>query len=329
MPSPVLIDGPDQLAPQRMAGVRLSGARLSPANESGRAPADATGLSFRGACTIKERQKSWSAVSATMAEMRCEGHLQVDFGADGARLSAVIEEVGGRFEVHAKNWQVHGTPHEASRPLSVIPAGLRAHGRGDNMRFMRHLLLQFDLLSLARMTEDEIDLADAFTPRPTFSDPGIMRLAQLFADECSGDDPHPRLYGDNLSIALLLALARLGSLQASPARSGSLAPWQLRRATEYLAAHLADDVELQTLAKVVNLSSSHFSRAFKTSTGLAPHQWLVHARIAKAKELLMKSDRSLAQIAIDVGFADQAHFTRMFGRAVGESPGAWQRTRGA
>jgi len=113
----------------------------------------------------------------------------------------------------------------------------------------------------------------------------------------------------------------------SPRRSGGLAPWQLHRVTGYIVEHLAEDIELQMLANLVKLSRSHFSRAFRASTGLAPHQWLVHARINKAKELLLKCDRRLAQIAIDVGFADQAHFTRKFGRTVGESPGAWQRTR--
>src|SRR5215469_12557782 len=114
-------------------------------------------------------------------------------------------------------------------------------------------------------------------------------------------------------------------LRPSPRRKGGLAPWQIRRVTEYIVAYLAEDVELQTLSNLVKLSRAHFSRAFRVSTGLAPHQWLVHARIAKAKELLLSSDRRLGQIAIDVGFADQAHFTRTFGRAVGESPGAWQR----
>jgi AraC-like DNA-binding protein len=65
------------------------------------------------------------------------------------------------------------------------------------------------------------------------------------------------------------------------------------------------------------------------STGLAPHQWLLQARIDKAKRLLLETDHPIAQIAIDIGFVDQAHFTRTFGRAAGESPRAWQRARSA
>ena len=267
-------------------------------------------------------------MSASIAEMRCDGHLQVDLDGGAPKLSATLEEVGGPFQIQAGTWRSHDTVHRLPRPLSIIPGGLAARGRGDNMRFMRHLLLEFDLAVVARMAEGEIDLAETFTPRMMFSDPTVMRLAELFAHECSGDQPHSRLYGDNLSIALLLALSRLNSPQASRTSSGNLAPWQLRRVIDYLEVHLAEDVALQTLAKLVDLSRSYFSRAFKASTGLAPHQWLVQARVARAKELLLKADRPLAQIAIEVGFADQAHFTRKFGRAIGESPAAWQRTRG-
>ena len=61
---------------------------------------------------------------------------------------------------------------------------------------------------------------------------------------------------------------------------------------------IAEDVQLHVLSGLVNLSRSYFSRAFKTSTGLAPHQWLLQARIARAKELMLEGDRPLAQIAM-------------------------------
>jgi AraC family transcriptional regulator len=63
------------------------------------------------------------------------------------------------------------------------------------------------------------------------------------------------------------------------------------------------------------------------STGLAPHQWLLRARIAKAEQLLLEADLPIARIAVEAGFADQAHLTRTFGRVTGQSPRAWQRAR--
>jgi AraC family transcriptional regulator len=287
-------------------------------------------LNYQGARAVRQRRKSWADVSANVAQMHCDGALYVDLGAGAARLSVVLEEVGGRIEFRAEDRRGQGPTGDAARPLSVVPAGLHAHGKADGVRFIRHLVLQFDAAALARMADDEIDPTKVFAPRMMFADPGIMRLAQLFADECASDAPHSRLYGDTLSTALVLALSRLGAAAPSPTgRQGSLAPWQLRRVSEYLYAHLAEDVQLLALSELVKLSRSYFSRAFKMSTGLAPHQWLLQARVAKAKQLMLAGDCPLAQIAIDVGFADQAHFTRAFGRTVGESPGVWRRNRAA
>ena len=286
-----------------------------------------TRLDYRGAHAVRQLQKSWTGVSANLAEMHCDGALHVGLRAPCTRLSVVIEEVGGRFEIQSEVWGGQRAIHDSAQPLSIIPAGLGARGRAEGVRFLRHLVLAFDVPALKRMVEDEIDLTSLLEPRPMFTDPGIMRLAQLFAQECETDQPHSRLYGDNLSIALLLALPRPRAPEARSVKHGQLAPWQLRRVTGYLTEHLADDIPLQVLSDLVKLSRSYFSRAFKVSTGLAPHQWLLQARIAKAKHLLLETDRPLAQIAIEVGFADQAHFTRTFRREAGESPGAWQRAR--
>lgn len=285
-------------------------------------------LEYQGARSVRQVQKSWTGVIANMAEIRGDGSVHADLGAAAARLSIVLEEVGGRFEIETEGWRGQRPPRESPQPLSIIPAGVAARGRGDAMRFVRHLILQFEAAPLARMMDGEVDLANVLRLRPMFLDPGIMRLAQLFAEECETDQPHSRLYGDNLSMALVLALSRLAAPEPSRSiRQGQLAPWQLRRVTEYLSAHLAEDIPLQALSDLVKLSRSYFSRAFKISTGLAPHQWLLQARIGRAKQLLLETDRPLAQIAIDVGFADQAHFTRTFRREAGESPGAWQRAR--
>jgi AraC family transcriptional regulator len=73
------------------------------------------------------------------------------------------------------------------------------------------------------------------------------------------------------------------------------------------------------------LSVSHFSRAFHKSTGLAPHAWLLQARVESAKAMLRSGDASLSAIARACGFADQSHFARVFTSRVGLSPGAWRK----
>jgi len=117
-----------------------------------------------------------------------------------------------------------------------------------------------------------------------------------------------------------------GGMRAStPPMRGGLAPWQLRRSTELLTANLDGSVTLQSLADACRLSTGHFIRAFRTSTGLAPFQWLAHRRVDAAKVLIRQRRASLGEIALACGFADQSHFTRIFSRIVGTSPGAWRR----
>jgi AraC family transcriptional regulator len=114
-----------------------------------------------------------------------------------------------------------------------------------------------------------------------------------------------------------------------PVDRGGLAPAHARRAKELLSANLAGRILLADLAASCELSVRQFTRAFRTTTGMAPHQWLVHRRVAKARDLLSRSNRSLADIAAECGFADQSHFTRVFTRAVGSTPGEYRRARRA
>jgi AraC family transcriptional regulator len=114
---------------------------------------------------------------------------------------------------------------------------------------------------------------------------------------------------------------KIGGRQAR----GGLAGWQERRATELLAAHLTGQIALQDVAVACSLSVSHFSRAFRETTGLAPHQWLLHRRIEAAKSAMQDARLPLSEIALTCGFADQSHFTRVFSKQVGVSPGCWRR----
>ena len=107
-------------------------------------------------------------------------------------------------------------------------------------------------------------------------------------------------------------------------RSG-LAPWQVKRACERLDSDLGGTLSLPQIAAEFGLSVSHFSRAFRISTGLPPHQWLLRQRVQAAKQLMTARDLSLAEIAISAGFANQSHFTRVFSTQVGASPAAWRR----
>jgi AraC family transcriptional regulator len=131
------------------------------------------------------------------------------------------------------------------------------------------------------------------------------------------------LFLDRLEELLLAS----GSLQASvdPTEIGGLAAWQAKRVTQHIDANLARRLQTAELASLVRLSENHFARAFKRSLGCPPHAFVVRRRIEHAQKLIMCSDAPLAEVALDCGFADQAHLSRLFRRFFDATPSAWRR----
>jgi AraC family transcriptional regulator len=115
--------------------------------------------------------------------------------------------------------------------------------------------------------------------------------------------------------------------ESAATRQGGLAPWQLRRVVTYIEANLDSSIKNADLAAVARLSLFYFNVAFRKSVGDSPHEYIIRRRMERAQGLMLSTDASLSDIAATCGLADQAHFTRLFRRVVGESPGAWRRTR--
>jgi AraC family transcriptional regulator len=108
-------------------------------------------------------------------------------------------------------------------------------------------------------------------------------------------------------------------------RVSGLSKWRLRRATEYMAANLSEPISLADIAAAVGLSRMHFAAQFRVATGLRPHEFLLRRRIEQAQKLLLTTRTPLVEIALDVGFKTQAHFTTVFARLVGETPNVWRK----
>ena len=158
------------------------------------------------------------------------------------------------------------------------------------------------------------------------SDPVIYHLTQALLPALDQPREAHRLFIDHVAQALLQHVAqRYGNMQAVQEYKGGLAAWQERRAKEYMENNLARGISLEDVARECGVSRTHFSRGFKRSTGVMAYAWLHGLRIAKAKSLLRDLTRSLPQIALECGFADQSHFTRAFKKTVGVPPGIWRR----
>jgi AraC family transcriptional regulator len=115
--------------------------------------------------------------------------------------------------------------------------------------------------------------------------------------------------------------------QASDQSRGGLSPWQVRKVTTHIEAHLDRPIRNEDLAAIVRLNPSHFCRAFRNSLGEPPHAYVIRRRVERAQGLMLSTDASLSDIALDCGLADQSHLTRLFRRIVGDSPRAWRRAR--
>jgi AraC family transcriptional regulator len=168
-----------------------------------------------------------------------------------------------------------------------------------------------------------------FTNPCCVRDPSIQHILLALQAEVQAGCPAGRLYGEGLATALAVHLLRhytVIRLRIAEYRGG-LPPARLRRVLDYIAAHLGADTSLNTLAKLAQLSPHHFATVFKASTGMPPHQYILRQRIAKAKEKLAGNRMSLAEITYALGFPSQAHFTTMFGKLVGTTPGTYRDRR--
>lgn len=112
--------------------------------------------------------------------------------------------------------------------------------------------------------------------------------------------------------------------QTRKSTGGGLTPWRESLAKQLILDRLSETLEVIELARACALSRSHFSRAFKHSTGLSPKDWIRDQRIALAKQLIQNTDLSLTQLSMECGFCDQSHFCNIFNRSEGVTPFAWR-----
>lgn len=164
---------------------------------------------------------------------------------------------------------------------------------------------------------------------PGITDPVLAHLAAALLPSLQRPAEACALFLDQMALALYAHVAHTygDTKQRAALAPCRLAPWQERRAKELLGTDLAHELSLAEVAAACALSRSHFGKAFKASTGLAPHAWRIGRRIEAVQAMLQRDEASLSDIAVACGFADQSHLTRVFGARVGSSPAQWRRMR--
>lgn len=173
-----------------------------------------------------------------------------------------------------------------------------------------------------------IELMDTYRRR----DPQLERLLLAILPEIKADGPGGRLVVESLATALTVHLLRYYSSLDDAARAdlvrppaGHVSKPALRRVIEYIEVHLDRDLGIAELATLTDYSPRHFARLFRATTGFSPRQYVIRRRVERARLLLATTDQSVAQVALDVGFAHQSHLASHFRRLVGVSPTRYRR----
>lgn len=221
---------------------------------------------------------------------------------------------------------VSGTARDGA--VTIIPAG--STSRWDIYQPMNIIQLYLPDATIARVAIE----ADIATPadlleRTAHPDLVTSRLLVSAAEAVEGNGTLDTLFRQQLSdlLATRLLSAHTGRTSVYQPALGGLAPTVLTRAIERLRSDIDADVSLAALASDSGLSRFHFCRAFKTSTGLSPHNWLRRYRLEQAMNMLRDTDSSVATVAASLGYASQTAFAAAFRKLTGETPSDWRRRR--
>lgn len=169
---------------------------------------------------------------------------------------------------------------------------------------------------------DRLEIRDRFQIR----DQELETLGWAMKRELELGSPSGRAYQDGLSLALASRLlARHSSLAGGVEhRRGGLTGRRLKQVLAFIEEHLAEDLPLEKIAAVAGVTSSHLNALFRSSMGMPVHQHVIQRRVERAKALLLRGKLSVAEVALEAGFAHQSHLARHMRRALGLSPRAVQ-----
>lgn len=204
--------------------------------------------------------------------------------------------------------------------LDIIPEGaaLGVYGYEETEFIVLALEPQF-LHKIA----DESGMSDTKLVRHLgIRDPQIEYIAFALKSELDAGCPSGKVYGDGLAVAVAARL--LGRYSAHVTTSHTcnalMSGYTLRRVTNYIEDNLTKDLTLAEIADVAHMSPHYFSRAFRNSTGIPPHRYVIDRRIEKAKTLLSDNYLPLVEVGLSVGFQNQSHFTTLFHKRTGVTP---------
>ncbi|HEY4385481.1 MAG TPA: AraC family transcriptional regulator [Ktedonobacteraceae bacterium] len=214
-------------------------------------------------------------------------------------------------------------------PEGAEPYEVRWKGLSSVSTQTLHLHLSKDLLS---RTAEEVAGYDparlSLIPRLGFQDPLLMQIGLALWRELEQNALAGKLYAQTAAQMLAVHLLQYYSSPSAPIKikelPHTLTQQQVKRVTDFILAHLSQDLSLEALAQQAGFSSYYFARLFRQTMRESPHQFVLRQRIAMAQHLLKKTDMPLTHVALETGFANQSHLTQVFKRHLGLTPRAYR-----
>jgi AraC family transcriptional regulator len=244
----------------------------------------------------------------------------------------IIIQLGSSIDVTARIGDESFEQTLEPGAITIVPAGMSMHWRLCDTAQNDTLHLYIDPQFLRTIAESiDVDYRQiSIAPQFGIRDEHIHHIGMSLHHELKDANVVGRLYADSLAKVLAMQLVRRYSYFKDLRTSrGGMAPRKLRKAIEFINNNLDEEqaVAIPAVADEVQMSYSHFSRAFKQSMGVSPNVYMTEQRIARAKKLLSDTDLRIADIALRTGFASQSHFTSTFRKLVWTTPKAFRDSR--
>lgn len=275
----------------------------------------------QASAVVSKRKAAWDGIKLEYCQLRA-GELPKHRHREHVVLVSLTDGCKGEL-ITSSGIGVRGTQTRGN--ICVLPSGLEHHAALEGNS--EHLALYVDASLITKAASDAglsggVEIAERYTRSDrVISSVGMALLGELDSEGLSG-----RLYAESLANVLAVHLLRYYAISTSRPMTftGGLSATRLRQVTDFIAGNYSRDLKLNELAQVAGMSSFHFAREFKRTTGTTPHQYLIKFRIERAKALLAKNELPLIEVGLRSGFSHQSHFTRLFRRITGTTPHSYR-----
>jgi AraC family transcriptional regulator len=272
----------------------------------------------QASAVVQKRKAAWDGIRLEHCQLR-GGDLPSHSHSEHVILISLGEGCRGELTT-ASGLGMRGVQTRGA--VAVLPSGLAHQASLEGPS--EYLTLYLDPSFIDRAADDaHLNGRFAIQERYTRSDKVISSIGMALLEELDSTGLSGRLYAESLANVLAVHLLRHYSNSSTlslPPLTGGLSASKLRQVTNFIAENYSNDLKLAELAQVAGMSSFHFAREFKKTTGTTPHQYLIKFRVERAKDLLAQQELPLIEVGLQAGFSHQSHFTRLFRKLTGTTP---------